>query len=177
MLVSLHVARVHSEPDSAQAAHRVLLCGGAVVDKTTQLSGIFPRPGPFGKTAQMVAALPPSPPAIVRAWSRALNANDNKAAAALFARGARVIQPGVDVRLTPRLALAFNASLPCGGKITELRIAGDTVTATFLLTERPRHTCDAPGKPAAARFVVRKGLIVRWQQVPVPPPKRPPALA
>jgi len=116
----------------------------------------------------MVAALPPSPPAIVRAWSRALNANDNKAAAALFAPGARVIQPGVDVRLTPRLAVAFNASLPCGGRVTRLQRKGDHVTATFLLKERPGHKCDAPGQKAAALFVVRHGLIVRWQQVPVP---------
>lgn len=125
----------------------------------------------------MVAAPPPTPPAIVRAWSRALNANDNKAAAALFAPGARVIQPGVDVRLTPRLAVAFNASLPCGGRITDMRIEGDHVTATFVLTERPRHKCDAPRQEAAALFVVEGGLIVRWQQVPVPQPKQPPALA
>jgi hypothetical protein len=116
----------------------------------------------------MVSALPPSPPAIVRAWSRALNANDNQAAAALFARGARVVQPGVDVRLTPRLAVAFNASLPCGGRVTRLQRKSDHVTATFLLTERPGHKCDAPGQKAAALFVVRGGLIVRWQQVPVP---------
>jgi hypothetical protein len=58
----------------------------------------------------------------VRAWSRALNANDNEAAAALFAPRARVVQPGVDVRLTPQLAVAFNASLPCGGRITDLRV-------------------------------------------------------
>lgn len=126
----------------------------------------------------MVSAPPPSPPAIVRAWSRALNANDNEAAAALFARGARVIQPGVDVRLTPRLAVAFNASLPCGGQISELRLEKNRVTATFVLTERPGHRCDAPRQKAAALFVVQRGLIVRWQQVPVPrEPKRPPALA
>ena len=126
----------------------------------------------------MVAAPPPSPPAIVRAWSRALNADDNEAAAALFAPRARVIQPGVDVRVTPQLAVAFNASLPCGGRITRLQQKGDRVTATFVLTERPGHRCDAPGQKAAALFVVRGGLIVRWQQVPVPAgAKRPPALA
>lgn len=117
----------------------------------------------------MVAAPPPSPPAIVRAWSRDLNANDNQAAAALFARGARVIQPGVDVRLTAKLALAFNESLPCGGRITRIQRRGDHVTATFVLTERPGHRCDGPRQKAAALFVVRKGLIVRWQQVAVPP--------
>jgi hypothetical protein len=116
----------------------------------------------------MVVAPPPplSPPAIVRAWSRALNANDNEAAAALFAPGAELIQ-GVDVRLTPRLALAWNRSLPCGGKIIGLTRSGDRVRATFLLKERPKHTCDGPGQKAAAVFIVKKGKIVFWEQVPV----------
>lgn len=109
---------------------------------------------------------PPSPPAVVRAWSRALNANDNEAAAALFAPGAELIQ-GVDVRLTPRLALAWNRSLPCGGKIIGLTRTGDRVRATFLLKERPKHTCDGPGQKAAAVFIVKKGKIVFWEQVPV----------
>ena len=125
----------------------------------------------------MVVATPPSPPAVVRQWSRALNVNDNEAAAALFARGARVVQPGVDVRVSPRLALAFNASLPCGGKIVALQRHGNRVVATFLLRERPKHRCDAPGQKAAALFVVRNGSIVRWQQVAVPPPTQPPARA
>jgi hypothetical protein len=120
------------------------------------------------KNVLVVVATPPSPPAVVRQWSRALNANDNEAAAALFARGARIIQPGVDVRVGPKLALAFNASLPCGGRIVKLRRHGSRVTATFLLTERPRHRCDGPGQKAAAVFTVdRRGLIVRWEQVPV----------
>jgi hypothetical protein len=124
----------------------------------------------------MVAAPPPPPPAIVRRWSAALNANDNEAAAALFARGARVVQPGVDVRLTPQLAVAFNAALPCGGKIVAMQRHGDRVVATFLLRERPQHRCDGPGQKAAALFVVRSGLIVLWRQVPVPQPKKPTAV-
>jgi hypothetical protein len=109
---------------------------------------------------------PPSPPAVVRAWSNALNANDNKAAAALFAPGAELIQ-GVDVLLTPKLALAWNQSLPCGGKIIGLTRNGNRVRATFLLKERPKHTCDGPGQKAAAVFIVKKGKIVFWEQVPV----------
>jgi limonene-1,2-epoxide hydrolase len=123
----------------------------------------------------MLAAPPPSPPAVVRAWSRSLNANDNEAAAALFASHARVVQPGVDVRLTPRLAVAFNTSLPCGGRIVRLQRHGARVVATFVLTQRPGHRCDGPGQRAAALFVVRDGAIVLWQQVPVPatqPPAR-----
>jgi limonene-1,2-epoxide hydrolase len=122
----------------------------------------------------MVVAPPPPPPAaIVRAWSRALNANDNQAAASLFAANARVVQPGVDVRLTPRLAVLWNDALPCGGKIVALKVQGARVTATFLLRERPLHRCDGPGLKAAAVFVVKKGRIVLWQQVPVPADKPP----
>jgi hypothetical protein len=110
-----------------------------------------------------------TPAQVVRLWSRDLNANHNEAAARLFALGARVVQPGVDVRLTTHaLAVGFNGSLPCAGRITRLQAKGARVTATFVLGERPKHTCDGPGAKAAAVFVVRKGKIVLWEQVPVP---------
>jgi limonene-1,2-epoxide hydrolase len=110
-----------------------------------------------------------SPADVVRAWSRALNANDNERAAQLFAPNARVIQPGVDVRLnTHRLAVAFNDALPCAGRIVGIRVRGDHATATFVLGSRPNHRCDGLGQRAAALFIVRSGKIVRWQQVPVP---------
>jgi len=118
----------------------------------------------------MVAAPPPpKPAAIVRAWSRALNANDNLAAARLFARNARVIQPPLATRLaSAQLALEFNASLPCSGKIVRLTVKGKRVTAVFVLGHRPKHTCDGPGQKAAAVFVVENGLITLWEQIPVP---------
>jgi limonene-1,2-epoxide hydrolase len=113
---------------------------------------------------------PPSPAAIVRAWSTALNANDNAAAAKLFAPNARILQGPLNARLTsPQLAVAFNASLPCAGRITRITVTGDRATATFVLGHRPRHTCTAArGEKAAAVFVVRAGKIVLWEQVPVP---------
>ena len=109
------------------------------------------------------------PAAVVRAWSKALNANDNERAARLFAHGAHVIQPGVDVPLTSHaLAVEFNASLPCAGRIVGITVRGNRATATFVLGERPLHRCDAPGVKAAAVFTVRNGKIVRWQQIAVP---------
>ena len=119
----------------------------------------------------MIAAPPPpAPAAIVRRWSAALNANDNAAAAQLFAPNARVIQGPLDVRLTSlQLAVAFNASLPCAGKITLITVKGTRATATFVLGHRPKHVCSAkPGEKAAAVFVVRNGKIVLWEEVPVP---------
>ena len=123
-------------------------------------------------TAQAAA----TPAQVVRAWSKALNANRNVAAAKLFAHNARVVQPGVDVRLNSRaIAVAFNESLPCAGHIVAIKVKGVNATATFVLGERPRHRCDAPGAKAAAVFTVRNGKIVRWQQVPVPGPSGPTA--
>jgi limonene-1,2-epoxide hydrolase len=123
-------------------------------------------------TAQAAA----SPAEVVRAWSKALNANRNGAAASLFAHNARVIQPGVDVRLNTRaIAVAFNAALPCAGRVVAITVNGDRATATFVLGERPKHRCDAPGAKAAAVFTVRAGKIVRWQQVAVPAPGGPTA--
>jgi limonene-1,2-epoxide hydrolase len=110
-----------------------------------------------------------SPAAVARAWSRALNANDNERAARLFATNARVLQPGVDVRLTShRLAVAFNDALPCAGRIVSVSVRGNRATATFVLGRRPKHRCTGVGQKAAALFVVERGKIVRWQQVPVP---------
>jgi limonene-1,2-epoxide hydrolase len=117
------------------------------------------------------------PAAVVRAWSSALNKNDNEHAARLFAKNARVVQPGVDVRLnTHALAVAFNDSLPCAGKVVAITVRGRAAVATFLLAERPKHRCDAPGNKAAALFILDKqGRIAVWQQVAVPVPKKPTA--
>jgi hypothetical protein len=107
-----------------------------------------------------------APEDVVRAWSRALNAGDNEAAADLFARGARVIQAGRVLRLATRAdAVAWNAALPCSGRIVELATEGDTVTATFLLGDRTASPCDAPGARATAAFRIEDGRIVLWHQL------------
>jgi limonene-1,2-epoxide hydrolase len=117
-----------------------------------------------------------SPAAVVRAWSKALNANDNEAAGRLFAKNARVIQGPLDARIpTHALAVEFNDTLPCAGRILRMSVKGDRVVATFVLGHRPKHTCDGPGQQAAALFVVQKGKIVLWEQVAVPAPSGPTA--
>jgi len=119
----------------------------------------------------------PSPAAVVRAWSKALNANDNEAAGGLFAKNARVIQGPLDGRLaTHRLAVLFNSVLPCAGRIVAMTVRGESVVATFVLGHRPKHTCDGPGEKAAALFVVHQGKIVLWEQIAVPAePQKPTA--
>jgi hypothetical protein len=111
----------------------------------------------------------PSPESVVRAWSQAVNSEDNTGAARLFAVGARVVQ-GSSVRRLDTLAeaKAWNASLPCAGRIVSLRGTGETVRATFLLGHRRLSRCDGPGERAHALVRVRAGKIVLWHQLDQP---------
>ena len=108
----------------------------------------------------------PSPESVVRAWNQALNGGDNERAASLFAPRARVIQGGRVLTLATRAqAVAWNAALPCAGKIVALATRADTATATFVLSHRATRRCDGPGQKATAMFRVREGKIVLWHQL------------
>ena len=65
-------------------------------------------------------------------------------------------------------AVAWNAGLPCAGRITDLAADGERVTVTFVLGRRPGQICGGPGQKAAAVFTVHRGKIVLWHQVPPP---------
>jgi hypothetical protein len=115
---------------------------------------------------------PPSAESVVRAWSQELNTGDNNDAAKLFAPGAEIVQAGTTLRLeTEAQAVAWNAALPCSGRIVSISTSGGLTRATFVLGDRPEHKCDGPGQKATAIFRVRKGKIVLWHQtstVPAP---------
>ena len=108
---------------------------------------------------------PPSTESVVRAWSQALNTDDNETAADLFARGAEIVQSGtVRTLRTHQQAVAWNSSLPCSGRIVSIKTEGQNATATFLLGDRQHSRCDGPGERATAMFKVVKGKIVLWHQ-------------
>jgi hypothetical protein len=113
---------------------------------------------------------PPSPESVVRAWSQELNTGDNNDAAKLFAPGAKIVQARTTLRLdTQAQAVAWNAALPCSGRIVSITTSGDVTRATFILGDRPQHKCDGPGQKATAIFRVRKGKIVLWHQTRTAP--------
>jgi hypothetical protein len=113
-----------------------------------------------------VGAPPKTPAQVVRAWSHALNAGDDRSAGALFAPNAIAIQGTFAVRLrTAKSAVLWNSGLPCAGEITRLQVKGNVATATFRLGPRKGHKCDGPGQLVAARFTVVRGRITRWEQV------------
>jgi limonene-1,2-epoxide hydrolase len=113
---------------------------------------------------------PPSPESVVRAWSQELNTGDNNDAAKLFAPGAKIVQAQTTLRLyTQAQAVAWNAALPCSGRIVSITTSGDVTRATFILGDRPQHKCDGPGQKATAIFRVRKGKIVLWHQTSTAP--------
>jgi limonene-1,2-epoxide hydrolase len=108
---------------------------------------------------------PPSTESVVRAWSQALNQDDNDTAANLFAPNAKVVQGGTVLRLkTHKDAVAWNSALPCSGLITSIHSRGQVVTATFRLGDRAESQCDGPGKRVTAIFKVVDGKIVLWHQ-------------
>src|SRR4051812_3278740 len=103
----------------------------------------------------------------VESWSQGIKPGDDDPAANLFAPAAVVIQDGRQTTLKSKPeALAFNSSLPCGGKIVKTSMAGNEVTATFTLTRRPGHMCDGTGEAAVAVFRVMDGKITLWHQLP-----------
>ena len=132
---------------------------------------------PGTKTAKLLAPLAavvaltgcgsgsPSAESVVRAWSAALNQDDNNTAASLFAKNAEVVQNGHVLTLHDRHeALAWNSALPCSGRIVSIHSRGQTATATFVLGNRQHSRCDGPGEESTAIFRVVRGKIVLWHQ-------------
>jgi limonene-1,2-epoxide hydrolase len=110
-----------------------------------------------------------SPESVARAWSAALNRNDDRTAAKLFAHDAQIVQGGILKLRSQEDARSWNAALPCGGRIVSVeQIAANQVLVVFHLTERPHHICDGPGENAAALITVVHGKIVLWHQTTVP---------
>ena len=113
---------------------------------------------------------PPSAESVVRAWSQQLNVGDNQGAAKLFAPGAEIVQAGTTLRLnTQAEAIAWNAALPCSGRIVSIKSSGNTTRATFILGNRQKSKCDGPGQKATAIVQVKNGKIVLWHQTSATP--------
>ena len=111
----------------------------------------------------------PSTESVVRAWSQALNSEDNRGAADLFAPNAEVVQGATVLRLkTHADAVRWNSALPCSGEIVAIHSDGQTASATFRLGDRQHSRCDGPGQKATAIFRVVKGKIVLWHQTGTP---------
>jgi hypothetical protein len=107
--------------------------------------------------------------AVVRAWSKRLNAGDNAGVARLFTLPATLIQGPYAYRLTTRAEIAeWHSGLPCSGRIQSISFRGNRATAVFRLGNRGSTQCDDPGGLAAARFTIVNGKISVWQQVAVP---------
>jgi limonene-1,2-epoxide hydrolase len=116
----------------------------------------------------------PSAESVVRAWSAALNQDDNNTAGSLFAKNAEIVQGGHVLTLRTRhQAVAWNSALPCSGRIVSIHTRGQTATATFVLGDRRHSRCDGPGQQATAIFRVVHGKIVLWHQTTTQGPTGP----
>lgn len=113
-------------------------------------------------------AAAPTAEAVVRGWAADLRRGDVDAASARFAAPALVANGGPPERLETRVQVrSFNASLPCGARVTRTRRREGLLVVTFVLTDRPGGDCGAGvGGTATTAFDVRDGKIVRWIRVP-----------
>jgi hypothetical protein len=110
----------------------------------------------------------PSPEAVVRGWADDLRHGDVDAATDRFAVPAVVANNTPEIRLETRAQVRhFNATLPCGGRVTDIVRHHGVLITTFVLTDRPGADCGAGvGGIARTAFEVRDGHIVRWLRLP-----------
>lgn len=108
---------------------------------------------------------------VIGAWVEALTAGDVEAAADLFAVPSVAQNGPVQIRIRDHQdAVAFNESLPCGGRIVAAETSGTKTIATFELSERPGGGCGSgTGATARTSFVVEGGKIVEWWRLTDPP--------
>ena len=91
---------------------------------------------------------------------------ENIAAAGLFAADAKVVAgDSVRVLRNRNQAVAFNAGLPCSGRIVNLKAVGAEVTATFSLADRSTNECRGVGERGSIFFRVRDGKIAVFHQI------------
>jgi SnoaL-like domain len=105
---------------------------------------------------------PKTPAEVVRAWSKAFNRGDEKAAAALF--GPKVVFVAGDYQTvlhTREQALAFHREMVWCGPIVRMAAQGNEVEAQFSLASRPTAHCERGGRErGSVYFRVRDGKIV-----------------
>lgn len=119
-----------------------------------------PRPAPHASAGE----------AVIRAWTKSVYHGEYEKAARLFAKRA-IIQQGVSFVLTSRAqAIAFNRSLPCRAKVTGIeREPHGVLLASFDLFPGRDGRCPEGGS-ARVRFMIRRGKIETWHQLPEAPP-------
>jgi hypothetical protein len=105
---------------------------------------------------------------VIDAWVTALRRGDIGKAAGYFAIPSVAENGPVLLRIrSARDARRFNQSLPCGAVLLRAQAAGQFITATFRLTERPGPgACGAgTGQIAKTSFVIHGGKIAQWRRV------------
>jgi hypothetical protein len=129
-------------------------CGGGGSDKASTTTA--PRGAGSGQEAKTI-----------RAWIAALNAGDADKAAGYFVVPGGIIQQTKAIKLkSKRQAVAFNASLPCRGTVTDVKKDGAYFLAAFKLRpgKTPGGGCEGTG--VRVRFKFRDGKFLEWRQLP-----------
>jgi hypothetical protein len=114
-----------------------------------------PRPDPKETAASHERA--------IRGWSRALNAERYRDAAAFFIRGV-IVDQGQEIQLiTPAQILDFNQGLPCKADVTRVVEEKDDTLAYFRLKRGPGGACHGTVR---VRFTIHEGKFSQFRQLP-----------
>jgi len=109
---------------------------------------------------------------VIRAWTDALRGGDVAAASAQWAVPARVQNATPLIELSSRAAVRlFQASLPCGARVTDSAGAprGFTIVTVRLTRRRGGNCGSGTGNSARTAILVRGGKIVEWYRLPDDP--------
>ncbi len=154
------------------AAASLAACGDADEPRARQSASAATATATARADARAVARAE----AVVRGWADDLRRGDVDAASARFAVPAVVSNNSPEIRLRSRQDVrGFNASLPCGGRVTKISEHHGVLLATLVLTDRPGGDCGSGvGGVVQTAFEIRRGLIVRWLRLPDPDTAPPP---
>jgi len=108
-----------------------------------------------------------TPAQVVRAWSAALNRDDEETASALFGPKAVFVAGDYQTVLRTRAeVLAFHRAMGWCGPIVRLVANGNEVEAQFSLASRPNGRCERGGRErGSVYFRIRDGKIVFFDQI------------
>ena len=163
------MARILSRRALGATALAIALIAFAGCEREEPDLSAAPDTGSTDPAAPIPGDADPAATAVIDSWATNLSRGDIAAAARQFAIPSVAENGPASIRIRDAAdARVFNASLPCGARLTQATQTGEIVIATFELSERPGPgSCGAgTGQTARTAFVIEDGKIVVWRRVP-----------
>jgi hypothetical protein len=100
---------------------------------------------------------------LLRAWTRAVQDNDDATAARFFDPPVLVDAGSVFTLENRSQVVDFNSSLQCALRLHRVEPDGRFLVGTFTLAKRTKHACPSAGRTQKLALAVQDGKIVEWR--------------